>query len=921
MVSKTRELSDRIDQIIELVDSGLPDKSVGIKNLDTKLQYAIWQEGSHNVINGYFIYDTNSDGLADGWVLESGGTTPNLTTTIEPKTGSGYLHTAQRISVDSIGEDAKSFVKLSQIFPRNFSGNTCYLSFLLWVGGTAAPTVFVTVKAKTSLHEGNNGPDTEVLISSSFRPTEIEEKEHFFIKVEDINDTSTYLEISFSMEGGPGGPDGSHSFTVGAVSIFTNKDLLYKFQGKDQKIFSSTSPKIMLPSSDISYLNLNSKSSPIVIVPEIGFSDGENVVSEASFQLDKNFVISQGNGHGKISLKSQPFLWQKGSTALPASVLVLGDGIEALRTPSQDSVTLSIDSKIFHFEKGIAFLAVSPRDIFLNASDRSSIERSAIWFGSPVSYTGEDEGYDSKKKIVRIGKENQKTNYLVTVAIDIADEIINDGFIRVFFHERESDGESKYLIDVNGNPVAVQMNYIAFDTPKQIVLAGIVSVEKPTEISLHIVSSFPEGARIASPMTGSSALLIQSLDSAIDLVPSFENYTNTDLHWFVRSFKNPLSSMEALLKTPLPAADYDVFSQQGEKNIFAEDGYVLTPMLNPVKGEIKDNTLFLSDTEDGFAPYFSFGYYFGQEETVLLRGSVITGALSLLPDNYPGFFMIVSWNGTGPIKEADNPIVGENNEEPALGKDWVIVQKTDVPGLSTFEQVSAAVPNDARILAVLFCPSRAVKPVSYEIRGVDVTVAQEFTGAIIRYAKTKDEIGFHVKTFYERFIQIPPVGRVYRYTINDTDSPCPVGELRTKGLHIPVVLDESVNQVPGSTIKAGEGGIKFNQDMGDVKIQTTVQVYAGENAPAGSTVPVTFIWYKVVADDFVPVENGKNVVEVIQGKPQVSGIFSLYGSFKRDDILVLRMKTTGKDFAYLQSSNPHIPLIENILTQESLGAT
>lgn len=952
-----REGRATLQDFLDLIRNGsISEKSIKIENLDDKLRDEILRGNTFGILNGDFSYDANKDGLADLWEVESTGSVTNLQTSIVPQTGEGYLPTTQKIFVDAIGESSESLVNLHQTFPRNFYTNSCYVNFLLWVGGTAAPTVIVTISWRSEIDSRLN-----VLVERQISPVEIEANEKFSIKVDAIPGTAKYLDVSFSMPGGPGGPDGSHSFNVGfvelaiskkqigsgAVSVITGTDhfedittldltgavakqespnrlkvdiLPYSFEGDDQVMRRTHTSEILLPTSSVSYLDPDDPTSKMVIVPEIGFSDGTNIINEASFELDNHFLVSQGTGHGKISLKAVPVKWQKDTFSANASLLKFGDGLHASQAGDPNSVTVSIDPALYELEKGMAFLAVAPRDIYITASDRSPIERSAIWFGTPVASTAGDDVYNATKKTITIGKLDKKINYLIAVAIDIADEIISNGFVRVFFHDHQSGGESEYLIDINGNPVAIQMNYSAFDTPKQIVLAGIVSVSKPTDISLHIVSSFQEGARIATPMEGNSALLVQSLDSAIDLVPSFENYTNADLHWFIRDFKNPLASMSGILNSPLAGRDYDIFSQAGEKNILAEDGYVLTPMLNPVKAEIRDQTLFLSNTDDGLAPYFSFGYYFGQEETALLRESAITGTLSLLPDDYPGLFMILSWNGSGSLKEAQNPIVGVNNDEPALGSNWTILKNTDVPGLSTSAKVTAEVPSDARLIAVLFCPARAVKPISYEISNLVITLEEEFTGAIIRYAKTKNEIEFHVKTFYERFIQIPPVGRVYRYTINDIESACPAGELKTKGLHIPVILDQSVNQVPGSTIKIGEGGIKFNQDMEDVKIETTVQVYAGESAPEGQTVPVTFTWYKIVDGNFVPVENGENVVEVTQGKPQVSANFALYGTFQRNEILALRMKTTGKNFAYIQSSNPHIPLIENILMQESLGA-
>lgn len=553
--------------------------------------------------------------------------------------------------------------------------------------------------------------------------------------------------------------------------------------------------------------------------------------------------------------------------------------------------------------------------------------KGAIWFDDIVVPSGPYIETDKINKAYGIQEADDLDpnvsggmNYLVCYRMAFKGKAPNDGFIRIFLMEKRvgTQGQFKYLDDINGHPMAVERFYKAGEDLGHLDVIGVVNAKGIKEFQCVSEDSFTNDMLTVEPREeGASGLMIQAIksddqtgrallqymhDTGQDIVfnSHYLGVSRMTIDW-ITNFNQPLADVEA--GTEVNQTDGMSAYIVGKMKAGIVDGHM----------EFKDNG---SDIAD-----FHFGKIFTADETRMLRGRVITVSATLT-DKQDGY-QIGLFKWTGKPDEATGHIFSSRDGGGNITTDtnWTLVDSLfiseDVVSGDHSVTKDFTVPADANQYAVAIYPVEAQSPLDLKLKHFNVDVKTPFIGFDVHAPVQDSEKHLVYSDEHKQFTQDAQGYASLRYTINKDDTnglSMPIG--MDKGGNADIVLDTSVPaaNVSGSQAKGGEGCLKFKAD-GNARIVTNVKLWNEQDTDT----TVKFWWAQVGPDGSLSqLPDSVFTCTVKAGAKGTHYAFAYAHDFEENDQICLRASSDKADGAFLQATPSVTPLISNYIEFKEL---
>jgi hypothetical protein len=509
------------------------------------------------------------------------------------------------------------------------------------------------------------------------------------------------------------------------------------------------------------------------------------------------------------------------------------------------------------------------------------------------------------------------TDYLVIFRVHMRGVAPEDGFVRAYLYNASVDpfDPTGFLEDKNGNPMAVQRNYKSGEVLDAIEVVGVVNVTGLQEFTCHVVTTFvSDSTEITDRTEGCTGLMIQALTSASKTglgLLQFEADTGQNIETSSHFLGPDRMSLAFIVSRTESPTVYTAGT-----NFISTDGWRL---INPngIKIGIADSRLTIEDDGAHIAE-FNFGKIFSAEETILTRGKTVDVTVTLInKDN--GFFVdMMKWTGA-PDAYTPEIFVSRSNDVPVLQPNWVKVDYLFIAEDAVAEDHTHThtftVPNDANNYGFVIYPAVAQTPMVLALKQFKADVTPAFTGYVVHAPELMNERHLFFDTRYAAIVADNLGYASFRYTINDADMPMPVGKI-TKGT-ANIEIDQTVNQVVGSSNHAYEGAIKFNAE-GQAKISTELLVWSEKDS---SVVAQTNFWWAKVSQDgttFTKIDDSELTVGVQGGTKAINTMPTFTVKVDTGDRIALFARTDQTDGAYIESISPNAPMVSTTVTFDEL---
>jgi hypothetical protein len=511
------------------------------------------------------------------------------------------------------------------------------------------------------------------------------------------------------------------------------------------------------------------------------------------------------------------------------------------------------------------------------------------------------------------------TDYLVAFRANMKGTAPNDGFVRAYLYDKQVTpySEKGYLLDKNGEPMVYERHYKQGDKLGVLEVLGVVNAKGQRAFTCHVVDNFVDDmVNITDPYEGESGLLIQALtkDSMTGMgLLQYEQDTQQSLH--IGKMYLGVSRMDI---SWLVGQDTPMESGDAARGMTLADGLHFYNRTKMKMGVQSGHLIFQDDGRD--ITDFSFGKIFSAEETRMLRSKKIKVSLTITDKDSGWNVALMKWIGK-PDEYSKEIFKSRNNGSPVFDTNWVKVQtgfiSEDVVSGDHMEAFEWDVPGDANNYAVIIYPVEAQNPLLLKLAKFTVDVKEPFVGYALKAPVLLNENHLVFSAQYKEFVQNTQGYADLRYTINQSWLPMPVGEVGKGAADIS--LDPSVNKIPGSSAKGGEGAISFQTDG---NVSGSVDLLLWNEQSSDST--VTFRLVRVDPDTGVVNGDtgdmiGEGGVSVPAGAKGVNHRFNFPETpVEAGERWALVAKSDKADGAFLQCVSDAKPLVKIDLTFKEL---
>lgn len=553
--------------------------------------------------------------------------------------------------------------------------------------------------------------------------------------------------------------------------------------------------------------------------------------------------------------------------------------------------------------------------------------KGAVWFDDIVVPSGPYIVTDKVNKAYGLQEADELDpnvtggmNYLVCYRMAFKGKAPDDGFVRIFLKEKQigTQGSFDYLTDVNGHPMAVERFYKAGEELGHLDVIGVVNAKGVKEFQCLTEDSFEDDMlNLEDRENGASGLMIQALkkdDKTGRALLQYMHDTGQDImfnsHWlgvermsikWIASFTQPIVDLTA-----------------GSGSAMA-DGMSFYPV-NDMKVGIQNNHMIFEDNGTDI-PDFHFGKIFNADETIMLRGRVVTVKATLTNKDDAWDIGLFKWTGK-PDEYTDHIFSSRSDGALQLDANWEQAGRFYTPEHPSDEDHSVTteftVPADANNYAVVIYPVEAQTPMHLELKEFELDVKEPFLGFDVHAPVLDSEKHLVLSDEHKQFTQDVQGFASLRYTISQEDTnglPMPIGE--DKGGNADIELDTTapVAMVSGSAARGGEGCLKFNAD-GNVRIVSNVRLW---NEQSSDSV-VKFWWAKVSLDGNTVTKLPDSVftATVKAGAKGTRYAFGYDHDFESGDRICLRASSDKADGAFIQATQSVTPLVSNYLEFKEL---
>lgn len=577
----------------------------------------------------------------------------------------------------------------------------------------------------------------------------------------------------------------------------------------------------------------------------------------------------------------------------------------------KDGIRIEIQPGTFAEAPAPSYLAYLSEDEETSNREKTKIHEGHLWFGDVASPSGPDIQINKAEKTIGIqdytGGDPNVTggvNYFVSSQIALKGEAPANGYVEYSWKEKIS---GNIATDFNGQPLVVRERRSQGQEFGTLGFDAVVNAKGLKEYYFDVKHNFDDGIVILDKTEGASGVCIQALGAKGKTSPALTQwFLDTGRKALISEHYNgpDLVTLKYYLNSDVPMTD--ISTGQGETSVEGFHLDNLTPMRVGVQ-----NSILKLNSQGGNMCYFTFGYIFTAEKTLMLKNKQIK-ITAKLQDKDNGFrIAIAKWNGA-PNKYTGKIFTGVSNSQPQLATNWSLAPgdifvSEDVVSGEHIVTGTLTVPNDTNMknFAVIIYPVGEQNPCNLNLAGFKVDTVNPFYYYVVKSSKPSENRLEFDTTRALFSTEIPEGNIVFRYTINDTPTKLPAG-IKLKGL-ADVSNDRSWNTAGNSW--ECEGNLKAEEEGRIFITDAKILLHPGEGIPKdGST---TFEMYLENVSTKQEVPGSKFTVPGDLQKDAEPEVYSLNNfSFwaEKGDTFEWYAKAGVKDGAFIQSSNKTKPL-------------
>lgn len=486
--------------------------------------------------------------------------------------------------------------------------------------------------------------------------------------------------------------------------------------------------------------------------------------------------------------------------------------------------------------------------------------------------------------------------------------ITQDGWVRLEF----ADDNDQTLLDVNGNPMVVQIDYKAGDKQRKELYLGECQVKAFTDVHLRIETNFPNEELLS--IGANSCVLIQSVGKDYGVgkaLLAFMAFTGYQIKMNNKYYGYNSLNLSRALVFDEPEIDVN-----NDVMYFGDNTYL--SVKTAAKVSISNNQLIVKDNNKDL-PVFSLFKRYNRFDTFVCRGKNYKATVKITDKQ--NAFVVALMKYTGSENVAPTPeLVSYNNDQPQFNAGWSISDKLFISedAVSGIHEATKTfvVSTDAKEFAVIIFPNASQIPTTMVLNDFEGDITPWFNRMVITDSSHISEKYLEYQKDYAKFVVMTPAGDAsYRYTYNKIAGNIPLGI--KKGLAL----------VSNNNAWADPGASDPNKVQGDLLAEAdgiiTIQ-YSGQAYNETSTMNEANFWAVKVAPDgsLTEVPNSRYSTTIEANRKIAKNIQSKSISFpiQQGESVRFLANSNIDDGFYLQSGTDGKPLFEVIVNfKEMVG--
>jgi len=609
-----------------------------------------------------------------------------------------------------------------------------------------------------------------------------------------------------------------------------------------------------------------------------------------------------------------------------ANDIMLLPPLRAFSDPNKDlGVDLEIDRLAYEKQHNPGFLAYLSNLEYImgiyGATDK--YHKGALWFDDVViDADGIGIKKDRSNKAYGIQEYDGKdpnvtggTDFMIAMRVSFEGIARSSGIIRIMLIKKtavEGDtAENTYIKDKDGNFMIAQRYYKIGESFGDLEILGVVNTSGLEEFKCVVITDITgDEIYINSKEDGLSGLMIQSLNSVEktgQALLQYEADTKQDINYTAAYLGESRCTLQYLNKKNVAAETI----LQGSV-VQQLDGWGVVP-ISQLRWEVSNGHIKI----DGD---FNIHHIFTADETRALWGKDIKVTVELT-NKQTGYILALVKHVGKPDVYTKDIFKSRNALAPIFDTGWALVTEKiiNVDVVNDFHTVEEnfTIPNDISNYAVILYPESDLGNAEILLKEFKVDVLNPFSGYFLHSTNPLSEGHLYLDKEYKHLQQDTHGYPGIRYTINQADTPLPVGKI--DGGLADIILDPTINIITGSKANGGEGAIQFKKS-GNATIATTLRVWSEQS----SDYHVQFWYARVSSDGSTSTKIADSDVTAVIPKHTSSMLLKMPEfeiGVKPDDRIALFGKSDVDDGAFIECVNDSKPMVDTDIHFEEVIAS
>lgn len=481
-----------------------------------------------------------------------------------------------------------------------------------------------------------------------------------------------------------------------------------------------------------------------------------------------------------------------------------------------------------------------------------------------------------------------------------------DGYVEIDFVDSNED----ILIDINGEPLGVRIEYKAGDALRKELLIGEYQAKGQVKAHLRVRPVFANEEIIA--LSANSCVMVQSTkkdESAGLALIAFMAFTGYGIKYYIKYYGFNSLNLSQFLIFNEPESELSDTTLDFGDNTFLD-------VRTKAKVSINDYRLIVSDNGVDL-PVWSLFRIYDQLDAYYLKNKNYKVIVTIVDKDNAYKVSLLKYTGNQDIIPKPN-LLSYNNDVPVFEAGWSISESMfiseDVVSGDHSQSYDFTVPSDAKKFAIIFYPNSSQLPSTVKLKKFEGDITPWFNKVMITSSAHISEV--HLSTDERKYVFDSIIQKgiaSLRYTVNSADTKMPWGAIHSdiNGAG-KVVNDRSWNTPGSSSIFEGDGWFK---EDGKVTLTYTAMIYNETNSD-------NLVNLKLVKmSDGSTVPGSEYTTTLAKNSSKATKVTKTVSfNVKQDEKYRIVAKSNIDDGFYLQCNDAHIPLLKLDITFEAVTA-